>query len=154
MNSTGARPPRIVVGVDGSEGSMNALRWAARQAALTGAMLEVVTGWDYPAMFSTAPAIPDDIDFGEFAERAQAGALEAVFGPDRPARMVAAAVPGHPARVLVDASAGAELLVVGCHGYGGFASALLGSVSTYCVHHAHCPVTVVRDGRRSHLGEH
>ena len=135
---------RIVVGVDGSDGSKNALRWAARQAELTGATLEVVTGWESPAFYGWAPAIPDDIDFGNYAERALEQALDEVFGADRPARLETRVVSGHPALALVEASEGAELLVVGSRGYGGFADALLGSVSTYCVHHAHCPVTVIR----------
>ena len=135
---------RIVVGVDDSEGSKNALRWAARQAEFTGATLEVVTGWDYPAFFGFAPAIPDDIDFSHAAELAQNQALDDVFGADRPARLETRVVSRHPALALVEASAGADLLVVGSRGYGGFADALLGSVSTYCVHHAHCPVTVIR----------
>jgi hypothetical protein len=54
---------------------------------------------------------------------------------------------GHAAEVLLRASKGADLLVVGSRGHGGFASAMLGSVSLYCVLHAHCPVVVVRDGR-------
>ena len=53
-------------------------------------------------------------------------------------------IEGHPAQVLVGASAGADLLVVGSRGHGGFADVLLGSVSAYCVHHAHGPVTVIR----------
>jgi nucleotide-binding universal stress UspA family protein len=141
--STGGQH-RIVVGVDDSEGSKNALRWAARQAEFTGATLEVVTGWDYPAFFGFAPAIPDDIDFSHAAELAQNQTLDDVFGADRPARLETRVVSGHPALVLVEASEGADLLVVGSRGYGGFADAMLGSVSTYCVHHAHCPVTVIR----------
>jgi len=138
---------RIVVGVDGSEGSKLALRWAARQAGFTGAILEVVTGWDYPAFYGWAPAIPDDIDFGHFAQRAQDDAIEEVFGTDRPARLETRVVTKHPATALVEASEGAELLVVGSRGYGVFADALLGSVSTYCVHHAKCPITVIREGK-------
>jgi hypothetical protein len=56
----------------------------------------------------------------------------------------------HPAEALVEVSEGAELLVVGNRGHGGFADALLGSVSTYCVHHAHCPVTVIRPARHGY----
>ena len=71
MSGSGDGQSRIVVGVDGSEGSKDALRWAARQSELTGATLEVVTGWDYPAFYGWAPAIPDDVNFGHFAQRAQ-----------------------------------------------------------------------------------
>jgi nucleotide-binding universal stress UspA family protein len=144
MSAPGDGQARIVVGVDGSEGSKDALRWAARQAGFTGATLEVVTGWEYPAFYGWAPAIPDDLDYGEFAARAQAETLDEVFGTDRPAGLETRVVSGHPALAVVEASEGAELLVVGSRGYGGFADALLGSVSTYCVHHAHCPVTVIR----------
>lgn len=144
MSGPGDGQHRIVAGIDGSESSKNALRWVARQAELTGATLEVVTGWDYPAFYGWAPAIPDDLDFGHFAERAQQEALDDVFGADRPARLETRVVTGHPALALVEAAEGADLLVVGCRGHGGFTDALLGSVSTYCVHHSHCPVTVVR----------
>jgi nucleotide-binding universal stress UspA family protein len=115
MSESGTRA-RIVVGVDGSEGSKQALSWAARQARFTGAALEVIIAWDYPATYGSEP----------------------------PASLQTRVVQGHAAQVLVDASQGAELLVVGSRGYGGFADALLGSVSTYCVHHAHGPITVVR----------
>jgi nucleotide-binding universal stress UspA family protein len=144
MSEPGDDQHRIVVGVDGSDGSKAALRWAARQAELTGARLEAITGWEYPAFYGWAPAMPDDYDYEALAARAQADAIDEVFGADRPATMEAKVVARHPAEALVEASEGADLLVVGSRGYGGFADALLGSVSTYCVHHAHCPVTIIR----------
>jgi nucleotide-binding universal stress UspA family protein len=144
MSESGAGQHRVVVGVDGSDGSKAALQWAGRQAKLTGAALEVVTGWEYPAFYGWAPAMPDDVDYEDLAARAQAQMIDQVFGSDRPATLQTRVVARHPAEALVEASEGADLLVVGSRGYGGFADALLGSVSTYCVHHAHCPVTVIR----------
>jgi nucleotide-binding universal stress UspA family protein len=135
---------RIVVGADGSEGSKHALRWAARQAGLTGAALEVITAWDYPATFGWAPIPPEDYDLPGYAQKSLAAAIDEVFGSEAPASLRTRVVQGHAAEILVEASEGAELLVVGSRGYGGFADLLLGSVSTYCVHHAHGPVTVVR----------
>jgi nucleotide-binding universal stress UspA family protein len=67
-----------------------------------------------------------------------------VFGPQPPRWVSTRVIEGYPAQVLVDASAGADLLVVGNRGHGGFTDVLLGSVSTFCVHHARCPVTVIR----------
>jgi nucleotide-binding universal stress UspA family protein len=144
MSGSGDDQHRIVVGVDGSESSKHALRWAARQAGLTRATLEAVTGWEYPAFFGFAPTIPDGIDYGELAGSALDQSIDEVFGDDRPPRLETRVVARHPALALVEASEGADLLVVGSRGYGGFADALLGSVSTYCIHHAHCPVTVIR----------
>jgi nucleotide-binding universal stress UspA family protein len=144
MSESGADQHRIVVGVDGSEGSKHALRWAARQAGFTGATLEAVTGWEYPAFYGWAPALPDDVDYEDLARQGLTGTLGEVFGADAPPRLETRVIPRHPALALVEASEGAELLVVGTRGYGGVADALLGSVSTYCVHHAHCPVTVIR----------
>ena len=135
---------RIVVGVDGSEGSQHALRWAARQAELTGARLEVVTSWEYPATYGWVPVPPEDYALEEFATKSQDEAIAAVFGADVPANLERKVIQGHPAEILVQASAGADLLVVGSRGYGGFADAMLGSVSTYAIHHAHGPVTVIR----------
>ena len=142
--SGGEERHRIVVGVDGSEGSKTALRWAVRQAGFTGAALEAVIGWQYPAFFGWAPVGIDDVDFGQVAAQTLTETLDEVLGPDRPGSLLARVVAEHPAQALVEASKDAELLVVGSRGYGGFADALLGSVSTYCVHHAHCPVTVIR----------
>lgn len=135
---------RIVVGVDGSEGSKHALRWAAKQAGYTGATLEVVAAWDYPATYGWVPVPPEDYALADFAEKSLNDAINEVFGADVPENLQPRVVEGHPAQVLVDASRDAELLVVGSRGYGGFADALLGSVSTYCVHHAHGAVTVIR----------
>ena len=144
MSGSGDDQHRVVVGVDGSESSKHALRWAARQAGFTGATLEAVTGWEYPAFFGFAPTVPDGIDYGELAGRALDQSIDEVFGADRPARLETRVVARHPALALVEASEGADLLVVGSRGYGGFADTLLGSVSTSCIHHAHCPVTVIR----------
>ena len=138
---------RIVVGVDGSEGSRHALRWAARQAGFTGAVVEAVIAWQYPVFFGWAPPYPDGLDFAHYAQQALGEAIEEVFGPERPGWLRARVVEGNAAQVLIEASEGAELLVVGSRGYGAFTDALLGSVSTYCVHHAYGPVTVIRPGR-------
>lgn len=145
--------PRIVVGIDGSPGSRAALRWAVRQAALSGAIVDVIMAWQVPAeleSFAWAPVYADEP--GEFAALAADAKkkLEAVVGEEvEPAhrhRVRNQIVGGHPAEVLLQASAGAELLVVGHRGHGAFADALLGSVGTYCVHHAQCPVLIVRGG--------
>ena len=148
--SGGVRQHRTVVGVDGSEGSKLALRWAVRQASLTGATLEAMIGWQFPAFFGWAPVSPEDVDFGKVAQQTLTETLDEVLGPERPAGMLTRVVAEHPALALVEASRDAELLVVGSRGYGALADAMLGSVSTYCVHHAHCPVTVIRPADRHH----
>jgi nucleotide-binding universal stress UspA family protein len=141
---------RIVVGVDGSPGSREALRWAARQAELTGAELLAVTAWQYPAFFGWAPTGADEVDFTKVAEHTLTEALTALFGPQWPGWVRTEVIEGYPPHVLVEAAAGSDLLVVGCRGHGGFADMLLGSVSTYCVHHAHGPVTVIRPAAHRH----
>jgi nucleotide-binding universal stress UspA family protein len=143
----GGHTPRIVAGVDGSPSSRAALRWAAGQARLTGGTVDAVIAWHFPATgnFGWAPvSAVDDLDFEEMARKT----LDEVIGDlaDQAAgvpirRLV---VQGIPAQVLLDAAEGADLLVVGSRGHGGFADALLGSVSQHCVHHAPCPVVVMR----------
>jgi nucleotide-binding universal stress UspA family protein len=132
---------RIVVGVDGSPASVDALRWAAQQAALTGASLETVTSWSYPTTYGFPVIANVDWEQGARAvlEQAITDALGEAGPPVR--RRV---VEGHPAQVLARAAEGADLLVVGSRGHGGFAGLLLGSVSEHVVAHAPCPVVVVR----------
>jgi nucleotide-binding universal stress UspA family protein len=148
MSEPASRQARIVAGVDGSPESVHALRWAVRQAELTGAGLQVVTAWQYPAFFGWAPSDAVSPDYAQLAGRTLDDALHQVFGSGRPGWVRAQAIEGHPAKVLVDTAVGADLLVVGCRGYGGLTDTLLGSVSTYCVHHAPGPVTVVRPAKR------
>jgi nucleotide-binding universal stress UspA family protein len=134
---------RIVVGVDGSEPSRVALRWAAAEAKLRNASLEVVTSWHYPSQLAS-PAVPlIDLDFEGDAGKTLAAEVATVLGPD-PGPVVQRVVNGHPGRVLVETSEHAELLVVGSRGLGEFTGTLLGSVSQHCVIHAHCSVVVVR----------
>lgn len=141
---------RIVVGVDGSDSSKAALRWAIRQAKLTGGCVDAVTAWHYPAGYGWA-AFPDGaMDLEAGAKQTLAGALAEVSAlePGVPVRPVVAE--GQSAEVLLRTARGADMLVVGSRGHGGFASAMLGSVSMYCVLHAHCPVLVLRDGHEGH----
>jgi nucleotide-binding universal stress UspA family protein len=143
------RVPRIVVGVDGSPPSRTALRWAARQAELTGATLEPVIVWQYPMSLGTygwapVPMQEDGPDFGEAAEKTLTDALNAAIDPASDVVVRPRVAQGNPAQVLLDEAKDADLLVVGSRGHGGFTSALLGSVSQHCVHHARCPVVVIR----------
>lgn len=138
---------RIVVGVDGSESSKAALRWAIRQAELTGASVDAVTAWHYPVAYGLAPAPDGAVDLETVAKEILAEALAEVSTLAPQVTVRPQVTEGHGAEVLLQAARGADLLVVGNRGHGGFSSALLGSVSLYCVVHAHCPVLVMRDGR-------
>ena len=140
--------PGIVVGIDGSDHSRHALEWAIREAAVRHAPLTVlavhqaVTGyWGYPLLY------PGDEDLVELARKmAQEetdSALEKVGTGLRPASVTTQAVSGLPAEALLQAAEGADMLVVGSRGTGGFKRLLLGSVTTQVTHHAHCPVVVI-----------
>ncbi|WP_139005476.1 universal stress protein [Arthrobacter crystallopoietes] len=137
---------RIVVGVDGSEHSIHALQQAQRYAALLGARLQAVTAWQYPLMLSAYPVM--EWNPGRDAAEVLDNALASAFGQDGHADVEKTVTQGQPALVLLDASRGAELLVVGCRGKGGFAGLLLGSVSSAVAAHAHCSVLV------THMDEH
>ncbi|WP_063771869.1 universal stress protein [Kitasatospora mediocidica] len=136
---------RIVVGVDGSPSSEAALRWAIAQAGLRGAAVEALTSWEYPATIGWSIPMTVDTDFGALAGKVLSECVSKAAGPDRTVEIREHVVQGNAAQALVAAAHGAELLVVGNRGHGGFTEALLGSVSQRCVHHATCPVVVVRD---------
>lgn len=134
---------RIVVGVDASEPSKDALRWAARQAKLTDAHLHVVMAWAIPSVGYWAP-IPQGLDLGKEAGTALQRTLDEVLGTEPDVSFSSAVVEGHPALVLLEQAKDADLLVVGSRGHGEFTGMLIGSVSEHCVTHAECPVVVVR----------
>jgi nucleotide-binding universal stress UspA family protein len=153
MNEPQGGPPAIVVGIDGSEDSKHALRWAAQQAELTNAPLHVITAWQYPVDFGTAWQIPatygrshdfSHVDFSEDAKKTLDGVIEEVLGKDPRVTVAPQLVRGHPAQVLIEASRQAGLLAVGASGHGGFVGMLLGSVTQHCVGHSACPVVVIR----------
>jgi nucleotide-binding universal stress UspA family protein len=139
---------RIVVGVDGSPSADAALRWALRQAELTGGSVDAVIAWEYPASMAGYGMAPvpdyDDSAFREIAEKTLTEAISNVVDPASEVRVRLQVVEGNAAEMLLTAAGGAGLLVVGSRGHGGFAGALLGSVGQHCVHHAHCPVVVIR----------
>ncbi|MFF7443416.1 universal stress protein [Streptomyces sp. NPDC008122] len=141
---------RIVVGVDGSEPSLKALKWAAAQAALTGGPLQAVISWDYPAVWaSVMPGVPLQYDPEELSQRILDQAVDATLTPEQAAGVTRTVVGANATQALIDAAADADLLVVGDRGYSGFKAAVLGSVSSHVTQHAPCPVVVVRGEVRS-----
>ncbi len=147
MTQQGSQAGRIVVGVDGSRPSRAALQWALRQAELTGATVQAVIAWHYPVMvggYAWAPvSVLDSSDFGEIAEKQISETIADVVDPASNVRVTTSVLEGNAAQVLLDAARGADLLVVGSHGHGGFTGALLGSVSQHCAPHSPCPIVIV-----------
>jgi nucleotide-binding universal stress UspA family protein len=138
----------VVVGVDGSEASKDALRWAVRYARTAGSTVQMVTAWYFPASYGWAPtALIAETDLEADARVAQKQALEEVAATEGPVTVQRQVVQGPPALMLLRAAADADLLVVGSRGHGAFTGMLLGSVSEHCVHHATCPVVVIHHAR-------
>ncbi len=141
MNGT-AGIRTIVVGVDGSDASVEALRRAQALALPLSASIVALACWDVPPVYDgyVAMGINDfDVRAGEILHEAVVKA----FGETTPANVEARLVQGHPRRMLLEESRTADLLVLGRRGHGGFGGLLLGSVSSALVAHAHCPVLVV-----------
>jgi nucleotide-binding universal stress UspA family protein len=145
-NRQGEEQHRIVVGVDGFESSKAALRWAIRQAKLTGAVVEAVIAWHIPVGTGWIPT-PDMPDYQEDASTVLAEAITEMCTVDPDVQVCPRVLEGRAGQVLVEAADGADLLVVGSEGHRGLAEALLGSVGQYCANHASCPVVVMRGKR-------
>jgi nucleotide-binding universal stress UspA family protein len=145
----------IVVGVDGSSGGLEALRWALAEASVRGAAVRIVHAWMVPLIdalpepwaVGSPPLGPSDDEVHEHLEAAARTVLDASLAEARSAdpgvEVRGELVEARPAAALLAAAEDADLLVVGSRGRGGFAALLLGSVSAQCVHHAPCPVVVV-----------
>jgi nucleotide-binding universal stress UspA family protein len=135
---------RIVVGVDGSPWSRNALRWAVRQAALTGSVVDAVIAWhDRGSYVGYAWLIADTFD-ADLAAKTLSEAVDSTSAAGSAVTVRQRVMEGHAACVLLGEAHGADLLVVGSRGHGGFTGMLLGSVSQHCVRHSPCPVVIVR----------
>lgn len=132
----------VVVGVDGSPESISALRWAVEEARLRNGRARLITSWSYPPRTGDVNGEYIDDRSERGAERIQAIALDAV--PSEGVDVTGHVVQGPPASVLLAAAVGADLLIVGSRGLGGFSGLLLGSVSNQLVHRARCPVLVIR----------
>jgi nucleotide-binding universal stress UspA family protein len=144
--STVADLNRIIVGVDGSPSSKEALRYAATLSTALQRPLEVVTTWVSPmeGSYHSRGEWPPEDD----AKSLQREAVTDVFGDTPPEGLATRVIPGPAAPTLIEESAAAGMLVLGSRGHGGFIGLLLGSVSAYCAEHAHCPVLIVHSSPR------
>ncbi len=131
----------IIAAVDGSDTSIAALAYAGDLAAALGVSIEVVTTWSYPP-YST-PATVTQWDPERDATTIQEDSIRVAFGETPPVPLTTRISGGPAARTLIELSSSAAMLVMGSRGRGGFTGLLLGSVSTACAAHAHCPVTIV-----------
>jgi nucleotide-binding universal stress UspA family protein len=136
----------IVVGVDGSPGSRKALTWAAAEAADHGADLVVVNVWEH-TLLPPAGSVSVSERYVPDPSQTTADDLRQIIkdelGEDPPILVQPHVKQGRPAKILIEDSENADLLVVGKRGHGGFAGLVLGSVSQHVAAYAKCPVTVV-----------
>ena len=137
----------IIVGVDGSGHSQRALEWAMREAAIRQVPLTVLTVNEAVRGYYSGMAIfPDDTARTEEARQlAQAETDKVLAGLDepRPASVTVKAVHGFPVEELINAGEGADMIVVGSRGAGGFTRLMMGSVAGQVAQHAHCPILIV-----------
>lgn len=134
---------KVVVGIDGSPASLEALEFAAQEARHRGASLEVIMTWDWPLAYARTPMLheSDPVQGAQKEFEASVASLKRAY---RELPITTSFVHGHPAPALVEASKGADLLVVGSRGHGSFVGMLLGSVSQHCAAQAHCPILIHR----------
>lgn len=138
------RRPIVLVGVDGSASAAHALRWAHRQASLTGTELHAVTAWSVPQTYGYVWQVGAIGDLEEDARGMQQEMLVEALGEQAAATVHRHLIEAHPTTALLGLATADDLIVVGSHGHGGFVGSLLGSVSHYLVGHAPCPVVVIR----------
>jgi nucleotide-binding universal stress UspA family protein len=142
--NTANQKPCIVVGVDGSQESRQALRWAVQLATGMGADVDALAVWHSPRLAFGPPPIEFTHPPEVHMEKTLVATVDAVFGADRPRNLRLLVREGHPAEVLVGRSTTAVLVVVGSRGMGAIKGLLQGSVSRYVSEHAVCPVLIVR----------
>jgi nucleotide-binding universal stress UspA family protein len=140
---------KIVVGVDGSEHSRRALAWALSEARLRHVACVLIHAWTYGLV--TSGPFPGDAPQVLAEDAKELLARDMAFASDSGVPIKGVLSFGSASRALIEASHDALLLVVGSHGRGALARALLGSVATACVHHATCPVVVINPEDRSTL---
>lgn len=144
----------VLVGHDGSENAQHALRWAAELARRADLDLHVLRAWSMttaPRPAAWSPGYVPPVEEWAVAVQEELEKHVAAAHPEASVRVHCHVVHRSPAKGLIETAAGADLLVVGARGRGGFRGLLLGSVSDQCVHHAPCPVTVIRQGHSSAL---
>jgi nucleotide-binding universal stress UspA family protein len=145
---TGELGSGILVGVDGSDPSVAALRFAAELGEKLGLGVHALVVWNYPTLLYGNYYYPEsEITPEEDARRVLGATMQAAFGEHAPEWVTGAVQKGRAAEVLIERSKDATMLALGTRGHGGFAGLLLGSVSTECSARAHCPVLVVHDER-------
>jgi nucleotide-binding universal stress UspA family protein len=133
--------PAIVVGVDGSDSSADAARWAAAQAKLTGAPLRAVASWRWP---NYVTRIPPGVDLAADTKETLHQVVATVLADYPDVAVSEHVIEGPPGPALLSQAENAALLVVGARGRAAFPGMLLGSVAEYCVRNGKCPVVVVR----------
>ena len=143
MITQGAR--RIVVGTDGSENSLSAVRWALREGALREVPVDIIHSWHFTPMVDPMgiAIIPPTAEIQAAAQQVLAGVMKRIEAERQNVHVNEIVAQGSPAGTLLSAARDADLLVVGRRGHGGFVGLLLGSVATQVVHHSPCPVVVV-----------
>jgi nucleotide-binding universal stress UspA family protein len=142
VSHAAAKP--VVVGVDGSPGSREALHWGVRQAQLTKCPVRAVIAWRWPIEYGNVPPAIE-VDLRVDSAETLSAMVDEVLQEFPDVHLEQVVREGRSAAVLLEEAAGASLLVVGNRGHGAFTGMLLGSVSVHCVANADCPVTVVRN---------
>ncbi len=141
-----AENPFIVVGVDGSQQSIKAMRWAIEHAKLLGARVRIVGAWDVPSTIYLTPGHVESDYYRDASQAFDAAISEGLNGLDIQGVLVEKElIQSSPSKALHDAAKGALSLVIGSHGTRDeFPGMHLGSTASYCVNHAPCPVVLLR----------